>query len=95
MLHIIRIDASQVCHDPLAAGINDVQEQSTTHDAVLRARTEVLHRILTHYLPLYSPEMDHFRHSSRPNWFFAFLDRFPTPATITALSKEAVITASS
>lgn len=93
MLHMIRIGASQVYHDPLAAGINDVQELSKTHDAVSRAKTEVLHRILTHYLPLYFPEVDRFRHNSRSDWFFAFLDRFPTPACITALSKEAFIAA--
>lgn len=28
MLHMIRIGATQVYHDPLAAGINDVQELS-------------------------------------------------------------------
>ncbi len=93
MLHMIRIGASQVYHDPLAAGINDVQELSKTHDAVSRAKTEVLHRILTRYLPLYFPEIDRFRHNSRSDWFFAFLDRFPTPASITALSKEAFIAA--
>jgi transposase len=93
MLHMIRIGASQVYHDPLAAGFNDVQELSKTHDAVSRAKTEVLHRILTHYLPLYFPEVDRFRHNSRSDWFFAFLDRFPTPASITALSKEAFIAA--
>ena len=93
MLHMIRIGASQVYHDPLAAGINDVQELSKTHDAVSRAKTEVLHRILTHYLPLYFPEVDRFRHNSRSDWFFAFLDRFPTPASITALSKETFIAA--
>ena len=47
---------------------------SKTHDAVSRAKTEVLHRILTHYLPLYFPEVDRFRHNSRSDWFFAFLD---------------------
>ncbi len=93
MLHMIRIGASQVYHDPLAAGINDVQELSKTHDAVSKAKTEVLHRILTHYLPLYFREVDRFRHNSRSDWFFAFLDRFPTPASITALSKEAFIAA--
>lgn len=93
MLHMIRIGASQVYQDPLAAGINEVQELSKTHDAVSRAKTEVLHRILTHYLPLYFSEVDRFRHNSRSDWFFAFLDRFPTPASITALSKEAFIAA--
>ena len=31
--------------------------------------------------------------NSRSDWFFAFLERFPTPASITALSKEAFIAA--
>jgi len=53
----------------------------------------VLHRILTHYLPLYFPEVDRFRHTSRSDWFFAFLDRFPTPASVVALSKEAFLAA--
>jgi transposase len=93
ILHMLRIGASQRYHDPLAAGINDVQELSKTHEAVSRAKTEVLHRILTHYLPLYFPEVDRFRHNSRSEWFFAFLDRFPTPGSITVLSKEAFIAA--
>ncbi len=54
-----------------------MQELSKTHDAVSKAKTEVLHRILSHYLPLYFPEIDRFRHNSRSDWFFAFLDRFP------------------
>ena len=93
ILHMLRIGASQHYHDPLAAGINDVQELSKTHEAISKAKTEVLHRILTHYLPLYFPEIDRFRHNSRSDWFFAFLDRFPTPGSITALGKEAFVTA--
>ena len=93
MLHMIRIGASQVYQAPLVAGINDVQELSKTHDAVSKAKTEVLHRILSHYLPLYFPEIDRFRHNSRSDWFFAFLDRFPTPGSITTLSKEAFLVA--
>jgi transposase len=93
MLHMLRIGVVQRYHDPLAAGIHDVQELSKTHEAVSKAKTEVLHRILTHYLPLYFPEIDRFRHNSRSDWFFAFLDRFPTPASVTAMSKEAFIAA--
>ncbi len=93
ILHMLRIGASQRYHDPLAAGINDIQELSKTHEAISKAKTEVLHRILTHYLPLYFPEIDRFRHNSRSDWFFAFLDRFPTPGSITALGKEAFVTA--
>ncbi|WP_210280272.1 hypothetical protein, partial [Methylorubrum thiocyanatum] len=29
------------------------------------------------------PEIDRFRHNSRLDLFFAFLDRFPTPGSIT------------
>jgi transposase len=93
ILHLLRTGLTQRYHDPLAHGLNDLQELSKTHAAVSKAKTEVLHRILTHYLPLYFPEIDRFRHNSRSEWFFAFLDRFPTPASIIALGKEAFIAA--
>ena len=91
ILHMLRIGATQRYHDPLRAGINDVQELSKTHEAIAKAKTEIQHRILTHYLPLYFPEIERFRGNSRSDWFFAFLDTFPTPASITALPKEAFI----
>ncbi|WWT31901.1 IS110 family transposase [Pelagibacterium nitratireducens] len=93
MLHMLKIEATQRYHDPLRAGINDVQELSKTHEAIAKAKTEIQHRILTHYLPLYFPEIDRFRGNSRSDWFFAFLDAFPTPASITALTKEEFIKA--
>jgi len=93
MLHMLRIQATQVYHDPLRAGINDVQELSKTHEAIARAKTEIQHRILTHYLPLYFPEIDRFRGNSRSDWFFAFLHAFPTPASIMVLTKEEFVTA--
>ena len=93
MLHMLKIQATQRYHDPLRAGINDVQELSKTHEAIAKAKTEIQHRILTHYLPLYFPEIDHFRGNSRSDWFFAFLDAFPTPASITALTKEEFVAA--
>jgi len=93
ILHMLRIGATQRYHDPLAAGINDIQELSKTHEAISRAKTEVQHRILTHYVPLYFPEIERFRQSSRSDWFFAFLDRFPTPSDILASSKEAFVAA--
>ncbi|ESY84723.1 transposase [Mesorhizobium sp. LNHC220B00] len=92
ILHMLRIQATQVYHDPLRAGINDVQELSKTHEAIARAKTEIQHRILTHYLPLYFPEIDRFRENSRSDRFFAFLHAFPTPAGITALTKEEFVT---
>ena len=93
ILHMLKIGAVQPFHDPLRAGINDIQELSKTHEAVSRAKTEIQHRILTHYLPLYFPEVERFRGNTRSDWFFAFLDAFPTPAVITALGKDGFITA--
>ena len=84
ILHMLRIGASLAYHDPLAFGINDVQELSKTHEAISGAKTQVLHRIQTHYLPLYFPEVGRFRQNSRSGWFFAFLERFPTSASIVA-----------
>jgi transposase len=93
ILHMLRLGVSQCFYDPLGQGINDLQELSKTHDAISRMKTETLHRILTHYLPLYFPETERFRHNSRSDWFFAFLERFPTPASITMLEKDAFIAA--
>jgi hypothetical protein len=73
---MLRIGATQRYYDPLAVGINDVQELSKTHEAISKAKTEIQHRILTHYLPLYFPEADRFHGSSRSDWFFAFLEAF-------------------
>jgi transposase len=93
ILHMLSIGACQRYYDPLAQGISDIQELSKTYEAISRAKTEVLHRLQTHYLPLYFPEMDRFRQSSRSDWFLAFLDCFPTPASIVTLGKEAFIAA--
>ena len=55
ILHMLRIGATQAYVDPLAAGINDLQELSKTHETISKAKTQTWHRILTHYLPLYFP----------------------------------------
>jgi transposase len=93
ILHMLQIGAVQVFNDPLVAGINDIQELSKTHDAVSRAKTELWHRILTHYLPLYFPEAERFNRSSRSDWFLAFLELFPSPHMITAMDKDQFIKA--
>ena len=92
MLHMIRIGAAQVFHDPLAAGINDIQELSKTHDTVAWAKTELRHRILTHYLPLYFPEVDRFRHQQL-GLVLGLPRSLPPPHSITAMDKETFIAA--
>jgi len=93
ILHMMRIGAEQFYHDPLVHRTNDIQELSKTHDIVSKSKTELWHRILTHYLPLYFQEADRFHRSSRSDWFFAFLEQFPSPHFICAMEKEAFITA--
>jgi transposase len=93
ILHMLEIGAVQVFHDPLVAGTCDIQELSKTYEMVARAKTELWHRILTHYLPLYFPEADRFHRSSRSDWFLAFLEAFPSPHIITAMDKETFIEA--
>lgn len=91
MLHMLRLGITQHYHDPLWQGTHDWQELSNTHEVISKAKTEAMHRLQTHYLALYFPEIDRFRHNSRSEWFFIFLDQFPVPAAITALSKPAFI----
>src|SRR5918997_6822919 len=91
ILHMLRIGATQRYVDPLAAGINDLQELSKTHEAISKAKTETWHRILTHYLPLYFPEIERFAGNSRSDWFLALLERFPRPSSIMALDRESFV----
>lgn len=78
-------------HDPVTAGIHDLQEISKTYVQVTLARTRLQHSILTHYLPLYWPEFGRYWHSSRAGWFASFLIRFPVPETVRRLDREAFI----
>jgi transposase len=89
ILHMLRIGATQRYVDPLAAGTNDLQELSKTHETISRMKTQTWHRILTHYLPLYFPEIARFAGNSRSGWFLALIERFPTPTSITTLDREA------
>lgn len=89
ILHMLRIGATQRYVDPLAAGINDLQELSKIHETISRMKTQTWHRILTHYLPLYFPEIARFAGNSRSDWFLALIERFPTPASISALERAA------
>jgi transposase len=91
ILHMLEIGAVQVFYDPLIAQTNDIQELSKTHDIVSQSKTQLWHRILTHYLPLYFPEADRFHRNSPTDWFLAFLEKFPSPHMISALSKEEFI----
>lgn len=63
------------------------------YEAIARAKIEIQHRILIHYLPLYFPVIERFRGNSLSDCFFAFLDAFSTPESVTFLSKQASMVA--
>ena len=87
ILHMMEIGNEQFYHNQLVRGTNDIQQLSKTHDIVSKSKTELWHRVLTHYLPLYVPKADHFHRSSRSDGFFAFLERYPSPHFISAMSR--------
>ena len=91
ILHMLEIGAVQYFHDPLVVGTADIQELSKTHEIVSRSKTELWHRILTHYLPPYFPEAERFHRNSRTDWFLAFLEKYPSPHMISAMGRDAFI----
>lgn len=83
---MLRSGLVQYYHDPVQHGINDFQELSNTYHQIALERTRTLHRLLTHYLPLYFPEIESHFHSPRSEWLLRLLIAFPTPGSICAIS---------
>jgi len=69
----------------------DAQVILQMHEIVSRSKTELWHRILTHYLPLYCPEAERFHRRSRTDGFLAFLETYPSPHMISAMSRKAFV----
>lgn len=87
ILHMLKTGVTQVYHDPVINGFNDLQELSNTHYLISLRKTKTQHSLLTHYLPLYFPEVQKYLHTSRAEWFFKMLHRYPTPRCITKFSE--------
>jgi transposase len=88
ILHLLKAGLSQRYHDPIVHNLNDLQELSKTHHQVSLEKTRTQHRLLTHYLPLYFPEVARYHNSSRSEWLWNLLIEFPTPRSMTCLSRE-------
>jgi transposase len=88
ILHLLKGRLTQHFHDPMVHNLNDLQELSKTHHHVSLEKTRTQHRLLTHYLPLYFPEIARYHSSSRSEWLWNLLIEFPTPRSITQPSKE-------
>lgn len=93
ILHMLKTGITQVYHDPLVNGINDIQELSKTHFLISLRKTKTQHSILTHYLPLYFPEVQKYFCTTRSEWFFRTLHAFPSPHLIVKMSEAEFIKA--
>ena len=91
MIHMLRNGITNHYHDPVLNNINEVQELSKTHFQVSQRKTRVQHNLLTHYLPLYFPEVQKYFQASRAMWFFRLLKMFPTPSSITKYTEAEFI----
>ena len=89
MLAMMAQGMVQVYWDPLFSGSHDCQELSNTYYQITLTRTRLQHSLLLHHLPLYFPEFTRYWYSTRSEWFIRFLLRFPTPASIRVLDREA------
>lgn len=91
ILHMLQTGIHQTYCDPLVLNFNDVQEISKTYHQISLHRVRVYHSILTHYLPLYFPEADKYMHSTRAEWIFSLLLKFPNRAAVLKYTKEKFI----
>jgi hypothetical protein len=88
ILHLLKARLTQHYHDPIVHNLNDHQELSKTHHHVSLEKTRTQHRLLTHYLPLYWPEIARYHSSSRSELLWNLLIEFPTPRSITRISRD-------
>ena len=88
LLELLKRGIVQIYTDPIKSGFHDIQELSKTYYHITLSRTRLQHSILTHYLPLYFPEMGKFWNSTRSEWRINFLLHFPTPTSVTQYTEE-------
>ena len=91
IMHLLESGIVQHYQDPLASKVNDLQELSNTYSVIVFRRSQLLHSLKNHYIQLYFPEIEKYLHSTRSVWFTKTFERFPTPASITALSESEFI----
>jgi transposase len=87
ILHLLKSGLTQHYHDPIVHNLNELQELSKMHHQVSLDKTRTQHRLLTHYFPLYFPEIARYHSSSRSEWLWNLLMEFPTPKSMRRLSK--------
>lgn len=83
ILHLLKTGMTQIYYDPVINNFNDLQELSKTYYQTSLAKTKLQHSILTHYLPLYFPEIGKYLRHAKAEWFARVFKVFTTPLSIT------------
>jgi len=95
ILHLLKTGGTQIYHDPIVSGYNDLQELANTYQQLSLRKVRLYHSILTHFLPLYFPEAERYMGTSRAEWFIHLLLLTPCPAAVLVHSKARFIKAAS
>jgi transposase len=88
IVHLLKTGIKQRYYDALLNGFQDAEELSKTHYQVSLAKMKIQHSLLTHYLPLYFPEVEKYFCSSRAAWFSKILYHFPSPHHISEMEQD-------
>ena len=91
IMYLLESGITQIYYDPLAHGINDIQELANTYSVIAYRRTQLLHSLKNHYIALYFPEIEKYLHSTRALWFTRTFTRFPTPGSISSIPESEFI----
>lgn len=88
IVYLLKTGIKQRYYDALLNGFQDAEELSKTHYQVSLAKMKIQHSLLTHYLPLYFPEVEKYFCSSRAAWFSKVLYHFPSPHHISKMGQD-------
>jgi transposase len=91
ILHLLKTGGTQIYHDPLTTGYNDLHELAKTYQQISLRKVRLLHSIITHFLPLYFPEADRYVGGTRAEWYVRLLLLAPCPAAVLRYSKAEFI----
>jgi transposase len=91
IVHLLKTGIKQRYYDTFIQGFGDAEELSKTHYQVSLAKMKIQHSLLTHFLPLYFPEVEKYFCSSRAAWFSKVLYHFPSPHHIREMGEELFI----
>ncbi len=91
MVHLLKTGIKQRYYDSFLNGFQDVEELSKTHYQVSLAKMKIQHSLLTHFLPLYFPEVEKYFCTTRAAWFSKVLYHFPSPHHIGKMGQDKFI----